>query len=193
MRPPARPVIPRLATSRLLLRPVRATDHLDVARGLRHPDVYRYLSIRLLTDTDALKQMDWYAGWHATGQGAWWAITQPASSTLMGVAGLYDHNPQHRRAEMAYWLLPDYWHQGYAREAGAAIVRYAFEQRGIYRLQVRTEPDNGASCQVAQALGFQLEGVQRAAEWANGQPLDIATYALLLPGFQQGYLAYSSS
>jgi len=40
--------------------------------------------------------------------------------------------PEHQHAELGYWLGVAYWGQGYATEAAREMVRYDFEELGLY-------------------------------------------------------------
>ena len=59
---------------------------------------------------------------------------------------------------------PTHWQKGFATEAVAAIVDYAFEHglvSKINRIQAMTHVDNLASERVLEKLGFQKEGLMR--------------------------------
>jgi RimJ/RimL family protein N-acetyltransferase len=44
-----------------------------------------------------------------------------------------------------------------------AVTRWAFESRGLMRVQLEHSVNNAASCRVAQAAGFVYEGTARSA------------------------------
>lgn len=57
-----------------------------------------------------------------------------------------------------FWaLFPDHWGQGYATEAAAALVSYAFGQLRVRRLVATTEHDNARSINVMRRLGMRIE------------------------------------
>lgn len=56
-----------------------------------------------------------------------------------------------------YALGKDYWGQGYATEAAAAWVRYAFDILKLKRLVVCPAKANIASVRVLEKLGFRIE------------------------------------
>jgi [ribosomal protein S5]-alanine N-acetyltransferase len=48
--------------------------------------------------------------------------------------GLRDIDREHWQAEMGFWIGVDYWSQGYATEAGRAVIQFAFEQLNLNRV-----------------------------------------------------------
>lgn len=62
-----------------------------------------------------------------------------------------------------FWaIFPDHWGHGYATEAAAAMVAYAFTQLRLRRIVATTEHDNARSINVMRRLGMQLERNPRA-------------------------------
>ena len=68
--------------------------------------------------------------------------------------------------ELGYWIRTDHAGQGYVTEAGSAMVVFAFDAVGLYRLEIRTGVDNRPSQRIAEKLGFTREGTLR-----QGAPL----------------------
>ena len=57
-----------------------------------------------------------------------------------------------------FWaLFPEHWRKGYATEAAAAMVSYAFNQLRLRRIVATTENDNARSVGVMRRLGMRLE------------------------------------
>ena len=86
---------------------------------------------------------------------AWvWVIIEPEAGAVAGDIGF--HGPVRGTAvvEMGYVILPEYRGRGYATEAGAALVAWAFAQPGVERAMLRIEPGNARSLRVAAKLGF---------------------------------------
>ncbi|MFL6180115.1 MAG: GNAT family N-acetyltransferase [Actinomycetes bacterium] len=82
-------------------------------------------------------------------------------------------------AEVGYWVLPDHRRQGVASTAVEAAEMHAFNDVGIVRLFIRHEPDNVASCALADSRGYQPEGVQRGAFTRAGARRDLHVHGLL--------------
>lgn len=62
--------------------------------------------------------------------------------------------------------------RGYATEAARTVVRYAFDELRLHRLETSYHPENAASGRVLRKLGFSVEGYARdylriAGEWRD--------------------------
>ena len=80
---------------------------------------------------------------------------------------------------MGYWLLPEFWQRGLLQRGLPRIMRYAFESMNVHRIHVDIEPENIASCQLVEKLGFTHEGTLRDVECKNGRYLSRHQYSLL--------------
>ena len=94
--------------------------------------------------------------WELRGTGQW-ALEEKASGAFVGRAGT--HWPERDDwpgIEIGWALHPDHWGKGYATEAGAAAVEYAFAHHDVDALYSVILPENTASQAVARRLGFTL-------------------------------------
>jgi RimJ/RimL family protein N-acetyltransferase len=73
--------------------------------------------------------------------------------------------------------------RGYTTRALVLVARWALAQDDVARVQLRADPENVASCRVAEKAGFRREGVLRSFHWNSrlGRRQDYAVYSLL-PG-----------
>ena len=92
---------------------------------------------------------------------AQWRVSERAGDRLVGIAGLQplDGGPD---VELTYALEPSSWGAGYATEAGAAALEYAFAEAGLDRVVGIAKPENTASVRVLEKLGMRALG---AAEY----------------------------
>ena len=149
---------PTLETEYLILRPFKDDDVDDYFGVLDSPEVRRWLHIpESLDRSDAWQQMAWFVGqWELRGTGHW-ALEEKKSGQFVGRAGL--HRPERHDwpgVEVGWLLHPDYWGRGYATEAGAAAVRYGFEDLQVDKLFSCILPENHRSQAVAKRLGFEF-------------------------------------
>lgn len=82
--------------------------------------------------------------------------------------GLHDIDWQARQCDTGYWVRRSAQRRGFATEAATAMVRYAFGALGMHRVGLTHSAGNEASRQIAENLGFCLEGIQRAANFLPG-------------------------
>lgn len=167
-----------IKTSNLLLRPINAADIYPVWKGLSHPEVTRYYAVSFATLEETKVQMEWYATIEKNRTGQWWAICDPGDQHLYGAIGFNDIHPVHHRAEIGFWLLPEYWGKGYIPEAASRIIKYAFEELELHRIYAYVETKNDNSKKVLQKLGFELEGTMKECEIKNGEWIDLEIYAI---------------
>ncbi len=84
-------------------------------------------------------------------------------------------------AEVGYWVAPEARGRGVCTRALKLVARWALEQPGSERLQLRADVENAASNRVAENAGFMREGVLRSSRYNArlGRRVDFAMYSLL--------------
>ncbi|WP_299531526.1 GNAT family N-acetyltransferase [Ulvibacterium sp.] len=82
-----------------------------------------------------------------------WKIHLKDQDTLMGYVGLW-YFLDEPQPQLLYALLKPYTEQGYATEAGSAIIDYAFKRLGFKYLIAATDEPHKASQRVAKRLGM---------------------------------------
>lgn len=102
-----------------------------------------------------------------------------ADGTPVGTVGLNAIEWEPRRAELGYWVAPDHHRQGYGSAAADRLVRYAFDQLGLHKVEARVFAFNEASQRLLESIGFTQEGVHRDAVFVDGAYHDTYWYGLL--------------
>jgi len=118
---------PILKTSRLTLRPVGISDQQMVFEGFSNPEVTKYFDITYSTFEDTSKQMEWYKSSFENKTGYAWVICDDENS-FMGIFSIHRIDKQNKRCETGYWLFPEFWNNGYAKECLQAILNFASSQ-----------------------------------------------------------------
>lgn len=172
--------LPNLETPRLVLRPFGDEDAADVRRlagdraiadtTLRIPHPY--------PDGAAGAWIATHAVSFAAGHGLTLAIILRERRDLIGAIGL-EINPDQQRAELGYWIGRPYWNQGYATEAGRAVVAYGFDVLGLHRIYADHLTRNPASGRVMAKLGMRPEGILREHVVKWGLYEDVARHGIL--------------
>lgn len=143
-----------LAPRRLVLRPVRTDDATALHAHWTHPDVRRYLwddaVIERAQVDDIIAESNRLFKEHRYGL---WSVCPSEEDPLMGCAGFWTfHEPP--RVELILSLSPEHWGQGYAEEAGRALIDYGFGTLGWKTVYASTDVPNVASRRLLDRLGF---------------------------------------
>lgn len=88
-------------------------------------------------------------------------------------------NGSTRSGEVGYWLDADFVGRGLVSRTVTAILDHAFGTLGLERIGLTAVADNTRSRNVAERLGFTLEGVLREAAAFPTERRDVALYGLL--------------
>ena len=99
--------------------------------------------------------------------------------SLVGLIGFHGFDYANRVTSIGYWLAESHCGQGIMRQAVVACVEYAFQEREMNRLFIRSAPGNERSRRISEVLGFVYEGRQREAEWLHDQFVDLDVFSLL--------------
>lgn len=142
-----------LTTGRLKLRPVTAADGHWLHDHWTAPEVRRFLfDGTILAPSDIVRVIDDSTrDFAATGHGLW-LIHQPSTTQPLGTAGLRPLDDL--GLEVTYSLAPSAWGNGYATEAAAAVIDYAFGPLGLPQVLAEIDEGNAASIAVVERLGM---------------------------------------
>ncbi len=113
--------------------------------------------------------------------GAWDKVT----GVYVGESYLANPDWDVPRIEVGYFLVKEFTRKGYATESANAVIRYAFEQMNVLRIDLRCAANNIASIQVAKRCGFTQEGCfSQHHRKKDGTLVDMLWYGLLLSEWQ---------
>ena len=77
----------------------------------------------------------------------------------------------------------DFWGRGYGREAIRVLLRYAFFELGLHRVELETFAFNERALRCYRAVGFKEVGVRRQALFRDGTFHDLVLMDLLAEEF----------
>jgi len=154
------PRTPVLRTRRLILRAPRPDDADAIAAIGRDPRVSRWLLAFPYPYPEGAA-----AGWIGRARRSWHDGTAATfvitlAGAVIGAIGVHV-SARHDHAELGYWLGVPYWGQGYATEAGRAVVPWAFRRWDLQRIYAEYLGENHASGRVLEKIGMLREGVRR--------------------------------
>lgn len=98
----------------------------------------------------------------------------------IGNCGLMDLNWRVRCAELGIFIGDKRcWNQGYGTQAMRLLVGHGFATLNLNRIYLRVVSTNARAIRVYEKVGFVHEGCQRAADYKNGQYIDLLMMSLL--------------
>ena len=105
------------------------------------------------------------------------------SKKMIGVIGLVNE-PEHKRAELGYWLGKQYWNKGCMTGAVQMILGYAFGVLKVNKVYANVFAGNEASQKVLQKNGFVLEGILKQHVIRMGTVHDLMYFGLLKQDYE---------
>jgi RimJ/RimL family protein N-acetyltransferase len=178
----------RLETDRLVLRPLTMEDSDAFAGFYADPEVMRFIGSGVTFDPSWTRNsLRWMIErFEADGFGQL-AVERRVDGQLMGRCGLLVWDTESwtptrlseatgpTEIEVGYLLGREYWGQGFATEAAAAVRDWAFANLELERLIALIYPQNERSIGVARRLGMEPNGeveifARPAVVYACGKP-----------------------
>jgi len=171
----------RFESERFILRKPRMEDAPVIFEiYARDPDVTRYLTWKPHQTIRETEQFLLACGqlWR-TGKDFAYAITLKEDDKLIGMFALH---PMNLKVEVGYALARPYWGKGYMTEILRAMIKWAFTQPDIFRVQAFCDVDNLGSARVMENAGMQREGLLRRYVLhpnISDVPRDVYLYAIV--------------
>jgi RimJ/RimL family protein N-acetyltransferase len=131
-----------------------------------------------VNDVDAARDLlqrfaDWQAADTARIYGLW------VDGTLAGGTLFRTFDVPSGVCEVGVWLGPSYEGRGLISRTVRLMIDWAVRERGMARVEWRTDPRNVRSAAVAQRLGFTREGVLRSSFALGDERFDTEVWAIL--------------
>jgi RimJ/RimL family protein N-acetyltransferase len=167
----------------LLLRPWQAGDADGVYRACQDPEIQRWTNVPRPYQWEHAHQYvtEFTPRAWAAGTGSPLGAFDEGTGELLGAIGLVSQE-YGKEAEVGYWVAPWARRRGVAVAGTRALSRWALESLRLRRLLWRAEVGNHASRQVAETVGFRIEGVQRNGTARPDGKLVDCWSGSLLPG-----------
>lgn len=167
--------------SRLILRSLSEDDLNDnYLQWLNDPLVNQYLETRFIPQS--LQQLKSYWLKHSSDANSpWFAICLSSDCRHIGNIKLGPINWIHRRADISLFIGDKCtWGQGYASEAIKVLVRWAFSELNLYKLNAGIYSSNVGSRKAFEKAGFYHEATLIEDVYSSGKRCDVLRYGLTL-------------
>jgi Acetyltransferases, including N-acetylases of ribosomal proteins len=180
-----------IRTERLLLRPLTASDVTDLHSAYqKRKDVVRYLRwevhdhdepAKVLAKRIALSELS------SDGDGLVFAVELPepdgGHGRVIGDMSVFLKSKKDSQFEVGWVFHPAVHSQGFATEAGVALLRLCFSALGAHRVFAELDARNEASARLCEQLGMRQEALLRERELVDGEWHDMAIYGILASEF----------
>ncbi len=167
---------------RVRLRPLRDDDVPLLFGWFNDPDVLHWLHLsedppEVIGSLDAHHER-WERMRDDAAHRSWCIETKEGRP--IGDIGLLAIHPTHHRAELGITIgVKEYWSRGYGSEAIRTLLRHAFGEMGLRRVQLITDEDNARGIRCYEKCGFVREGLLRAHRLRYGNPLNMIIMGVL--------------
>jgi ribosomal-protein-alanine N-acetyltransferase len=175
---------PVIETPRLVLRELVSEDAEDYFEQLRSafevpgrpPWAYGFE----LKSVDSVRASIGFSrkAWEKKARIKWGLALKGQEARVIGQCELFDIANQ-SKAELGYWLGPEYQGQGLMAEALRAVVQMAFGPMEMHRVYAKTDVENEPSLKMLARVGFVREGVLRQDSLREGRWRDSVLMAVL--------------
>lgn len=176
--------MPALETPRLVLRRMRVSDAEDMFAYARLEEVTRFL---LWNPHENIQQTRDYLHYiqklYRDGDYFDWGVELKETGRMVGTCGFTSLDYQNNSAEIGYVLNPSVWGRGLAPEAVSRVLRFAFLELNVHRVEARYMVGNDRSRRVMEKCGMKFEGIRRASMFVKGDYRDIGGCAVLSDEF----------
>ena len=172
--------LPALSCERVSLRWLIEDDRLEIFEIFSHPEVVRFWSEPAQVESqealDLIKETHELFRAHRLYQ---WGIALKDTGRIIGTCTLAGLDRQNRRAEIGFALAFDCWGSGYMTESLGALLRFAFEDLHLHRIEADVDPRNETTLRLLERLGFRREGYLRE-RWIVGAEINDTVFLGLL-------------
>lgn len=167
-----------LTTERLLLRRSRAEDAEAISAYRSDPAVNRFQGWDRTDAAGVRAEIEAMAG-RAPGEPGGWvqlSVLERDGGRFVGDVGLSPADGEPGVIKVGYTIAPAFQGRGYATEAVAALIAYAFDALGADVVRAYASEENLASIRVAEKVGMRL--VERFEHRAHGRAWGVVRYEI---------------
>lgn len=171
----------RIESERLILRRFEACDLAPFMAYRNDPEVARYQSWDSFDEHEARAFIGEMASARLGAPGEWFqfAIESKATGGLIGDCALRVDEQESFGAEVGFTLAREHQGRGFASEAVALLLNYAFDDLGLHRVVAIADCRNTPSWALLDRIGMRREGHFLENVWFKGEWADEYLYAVL--------------
>jgi len=115
-------------------------------------------------------ETDWFDNRRKSKENFVFAIITLDENKLIGNCGLHNVDLKNRTAVFGIFIGDkNYWNKGYGTDATRALLRFAFGELGLNRVELEVYDFNPRAMRAYEKAGFRSEGVRRQALYREGK------------------------
>lgn len=175
-----------LESERLFLTPL-SLDDVDDHYRWDHDREMQYLDGCTYRPTSYEKVKEEIESSFKSKKAMFFSVINKQSGVNMGSIMLFRIDDLARTAEWGIKLDRKFRRQAYGSEAARLLIKYAFEDLCLVKLESGTHSDNPASARLQECLGMVREGVQRKNRYLRGQYYDSILFGMTADEYRNIY------
>ncbi len=171
----------KIETNRCILRRIVLEDYEEMYENWgKYEEVCRYFPFDPAESVELYRKMveRWVKNYQS-GTYFHWVIEWKENGKLIGTINLGNVDEISLYCDTCYMLSPKYQCRGIMTEVLQSVLRYAFDEIGLNRVQAEVFAGNDASARVLGKCRMQLEGIARKKYHKDGRFFDTAQYAVV--------------
>jgi RimJ/RimL family protein N-acetyltransferase len=171
---------PPLADDSIRLEPLAQSHAADFVELIRDSDVKRFTLVPSGADGSFVRHWlgRYETGWLDASR-AGFCIRDAADGAFLGFAAIVHVDVDALEGEIGYMVSPAARGRGTSVRAVTLLTRWAFDELGLERLELRIDVANVASERVAERAGYRRDGVLRSLHFKEGLRSDTAVWSRL--------------
>lgn len=181
-----------LESDRLYLRAIEEGDLSAAQRWVNDPETRRFLG--RVTPLDAIAERNWHQGRSRSAHPGdiVFAVVLKEGDRYIGNIGLHGIDWINGVATTGAVIgEADCRNRGYGTEAKMLVLKYAFDELRLERIESKVLATNGRSLRALEKQGYAVEGVMRSKFVRDGCRVDEICLGLLREDFEAAYAEYN--
>ncbi len=143
-------------------------------------EVSRFLAPGIPLPLNLEEETEWFERRRQDKDDLVFAIRAQPENQLIGNCGLHRLDWKNRIAVFGIFIGDkNYWSKGYGTDATRTLLRFAFEQMGLNRVELEVYDFNTRAQRAYEKAGFRRDGVRRQALYRDGQYHDVYLMGVL--------------
>ncbi len=157
-------------------------------RWFRDDEIQSLIDIDVIVPvTDEAEQEFYEHAVRKSDDAFYFSIRTLEGDLLIGNCSLFGINHKNRSAEFGIVIgEKEYWGKGYGSDAARVILRFAFAEANLNRVQLEAFGYNMRAIRSYEKVGFVREGVRQEAVFRAGKYHDVIVMAVLRDGWTSG-------